>query len=218
MIHHGSPSQATPAQTEGRLIRWAISYDFVMNILALGQAERLRNLTIDLALLKPGDSLLDVGCGTGGVTLPARQRVGPGGKSAGIDPAPEMIAVARRKAERKRLDIDFRVGVIEALPFPDSSFDVVTASLMVHHLPEHLQREGFREIYRVLKPGGRFLIADLIRSQSPSSLSALPALLMHHFRLFDAAGWLDLLKEAGFQEASQLDQRFSAIGFLRAIK
>lgn len=225
MSHFHSHAPATPAQTEGVLIRWASLYDLLTGVLTFGQGNRLRNLTLDLALLQPGErdglrpSLLDVGCGTGSVALAAKQRSGAAGKVCGIDPAPEMIAVARRKAQQKKLEIDFRVGAIEALPFPDASFDVVTASLMVHHLPsDELQFKGFGEIYRVLKPGGRFLIADMIRGNSSGHLAALPALILHHGRQFDARAWLDMLQRAGFREAVQLEQRFLMVGFLRATK
>jgi ubiquinone/menaquinone biosynthesis C-methylase UbiE len=142
--------------------------------MTLGQAGHLRRMTVDQTLLQSGEIVLDVGCGTGGVTIPAKMRVGRNGIAAGIDPSPEMIAVARRKAGRSGVEIDFRVGVIECLPFPDETFDVVTASLMMHHLPEHLQVKGLAEIWRVLrspdpasgKPGGRILIADMTRPSS----------------------------------------------------
>ncbi len=156
-------SPASPAQTEGRLIHWPLFYDVSVNIMTLGHAARLRLLTLDQALLKPGESILDVGCGTGGVTIPAKIQVGNYGTAAGIDPAPAMIAIARRKASRAGLEIDFRVGVIESLPFHDGTFDAVTSSLMMHHLPEHVRVKGLAEIRRVLKPGGRLLVADVIR-------------------------------------------------------
>ena len=216
MMHHHS--HENPAQTEGRLIRWASSYDFLTNILMFGQAGRLRRMTIDLALLKPGEAVLDVGCGTGGVTLPARQRVGAAGKAAGIDPAAEMIAVARQKAQRKGLEIDFRVGVIEALPYPDASFDAVTSSLMMHHLPQHLQVKGLAEIYRVLKPGGRLLIADMASPKSSTSQRVLTSLALHHGLKLGVEDLQDILKGAGFGEIVQLEQRFFVIGFVRATK
>ena len=216
MMHHHS--HENPAQTEGRLIRWASSYDFLTNILMFGQAGRLRRMTIDLALLKPGEAVLDVGCGTGGVTLPARQRVGAAGKAAGIDPAPEMIAVAQHKAQRKGLEIDFRVGVIEALPYPDASFDAVTSSLMMHHLPQHLQVKGLAEIYRVLKPGGRLLIADMASPKSSTSQRVLTSLALHHGLKLGVEDLQDILKGAGFGEITQLEQRFFIIGFVRATK
>jgi demethylmenaquinone methyltransferase/2-methoxy-6-polyprenyl-1,4-benzoquinol methylase/phosphoethanolamine N-methyltransferase len=208
-------SHSTPVRTEGILIRWVQNYDLLTNLLTLGQAGRLRKKTIEVSLLKPGESLLDVGCGTGGVTIPGKLRVGPGGIAAGIDPSPEMIAVSQQKAKRKGLEIDFRVGVIEALPFPDASFDVVTASLMVHHLPsDDLQRRGFAEIHRVLKPGGRLLIADLIGPRSSFSL----AMILHHRKELDSAKWIRTLEQVGFCEATHLDQHFSMIGFIRAVK
>ena len=162
-MHTHTHTPESPAQTEGRLIRWASIYDVTVNLMTLGQASRLRRMTVDQALLQPGETLLDVGCGTGGVTIPAKIQVGENGSAAGIDPAPEMIAVARRKAKRAGIEIDFRVGVIESLPFPDETFDVVTSSLMMHHLPQHLQVKGLAEIWRTLKPGGRILIADMMR-------------------------------------------------------
>jgi demethylmenaquinone methyltransferase/2-methoxy-6-polyprenyl-1,4-benzoquinol methylase/phosphoethanolamine N-methyltransferase len=211
-------SHENPVQTEGRLIRWASSYDFLTNILTLGQAKRLRTMTVDGALLKPGERMLDVGCGTGGVTIPAKQRVGAAGSAAGIDPSPEMIAVARGKAQRKGLEIDFRIGVIEALPFPDATFDVVTSSLMMHHLPEHLQVKGLAEIYRVLKPGGRLLIADMVSPKASGGNHMMNALAMHSHVKFGIEDLRATLKGAGFEEITQLEQRFFVIGFMRAKK
>ena len=213
--HHESP-----AQTEGRLVPWASFYDLTVNIMTIGQVHRLRTLTVDQALLKPGEKVLDVGCGTGGVTIPAKLRVGKNGRVIGIDPAPEMIAVARRKASRAGLEIDFRVGVIESLPFPNDSFDAVTSSLMMHHLPHNLQVQGLAEIRRVLKPGGRLLIADMMRPSGSAPKRFFTSLVMHHghslhFGLEDLP---ELLKEAGFEEIHRSDVHFLTIGFAHSRK
>lgn len=219
-MHSHTHSHETPAQTEGRLIRWATFYDTFTTILTLGHAGRLRTMTVDLAQLKPGESVLDVGCGTGGVTLPAKQHVGNNGQVAGIDPAPEMIAVARKKATRAGLEIDFRIGVIESLPYPDASFDVVTSSLMMHHLPYEVQVKGLAEIRRVLKPGGQIFIADMLRL-SKSLHDRLFATLTFHGGRVERFGIQDLQKiieEAGFENIQLLDESFLTIGFLRAVK
>ena len=216
MAHHFHRVEQ-PAQTEGRLIRWASYYDLTVNILTLGQARRLRKMTVDQALIKPGDDVLDVGCGTGEVTLLAKTRA-KDGKVYGIDPSPEMISVARSKATRKRLDIDFRLGVIELLPFSDASIDVVTSSMMMHHLPEELKVRGLAEIYRVLKPGGHLLIADFVRPTG--------SLLNHLFMAFTRHQGIEsgiedlqkLLKDAGFGQTSQLQEKVLLIGFVRAVK
>jgi ubiquinone/menaquinone biosynthesis C-methylase UbiE len=216
MLHHTQTNEQA-AQTEGTLIRWAPYYDFTVNIVTLGKARALRKITIDQALIKPGDSVLDVGCGTGEVTLLAKTRA-KDGKVYGIDPAPEMISVARSKAARKKLDIDFRLGVIESLPFSDSSIDVVTSSLMMHHLPDDLKVRGLAEIYRVLKPGGRLLIADFMRPTG-SFLNHLFIAFTRHQGLKSGIEDLQrLLKEAGFSQITQSDENVLIIGFVRAVK
>ena len=218
MAHHfHSHSVEGPAQTQGRLIRWAPYYDLAVNITTLGQAPRLRKITVDQALIHPGDSVLDVGCGTGGVTLPAKIRAKQG-NVYGIDPSPEMIAVARKKAAHKGLEIDFRVGVIEALPFPDSSLDVVTSSLMMHHLPEDLKVRGLAEIYRVLKPGGRLLIADFLRPTGSFLNHLFIAFTRHHGLRKGIEDLQSLLNNAGFENVSLLDKKVLVIGFLRVVK
>ena len=219
-MHTHSHAHETPAQTEGRLIRWAAFYDALTNIVTLGHVGMLRTMTVDHAQLKLGERVLDVGCGTGGVTISAKQRVGKDGVAAGIDPAPEMIAVARKKAARKGLEIDFRIGVIESLPYEDGTFDVVTSSLMMHHLPEHLQVKGLAEIKRVLKPGGRLLIADMTHSSSSLHERVFAFLTMHrgHGDQFGVEDLPELLKEAGFEEIQLLDDHFLTIGFVRGYK
>lgn len=219
-MHTHFHSSNTPVQTEGRMIHWASFYDSLTNLLTFGHIRQLRMLTVDLAELKPGEKILDVGCGTGGVTLPAKSRVGPSGQASGIDPAPEMIAVAKKKAARAGLDIDFRLGVIEALPYPDSTFDVVTSSLMMHHLPAHLQGKGLAEITRVLKPGGRLLIADMMRPDESLHARLFAFLTLHygHGMKFGLQDLPKLMQEAGFERIQLLEERFLTIGFVHAAK
>lgn len=187
--------------------------------MTLGLIRRLRSLTVDHALLESGESILDVGCGTGGVTIPSKLRVGRTGRAAGIDPSPEMIAFAKKKAIRAELEIDFRIGVIESLSYDDATFDVVTSSLMMHHLPERLRVKGLAEVWRVLKPGGRILIADMVHL-SPTFWGHISALILHHghsieFGIEDLPA---LLRGAGFEKFQQLEDGFLIIGFVRGTK
>lgn len=129
-----------------------------------GALRALRERVLDEARLGSADALLDIGCGTGTLAILAARRAGGALKTTGIDPAPHQIARARAKARRRGLQIDFREATIERLPFPDSSFDRVTSTLMFHHLPPDLKRQGLAEVTRVLRPGGLMVVADFRRA------------------------------------------------------
>jgi demethylmenaquinone methyltransferase/2-methoxy-6-polyprenyl-1,4-benzoquinol methylase/phosphoethanolamine N-methyltransferase len=212
-------------QTKGRTITWAWLYDYVVGFLSLGKEQALRRMTVDLARLQPGESVLDVGCGTGALTRLARKRVGASGKVYGIDAAPQMIAVARRKAARRNLAINFQVGLIEQLNFPDDSFDVVLSSLMMHHLPGELKRQGLAETARVLKPGGRLLILDFQAKQNQSRIKghvqqrggshAFLAQLLHAGKELGGIQALPpMMKEVGFTQIEAGETGFRWLGFV----
>ena len=118
---------------------------------------------IELVAPQPGEKILDVGCGTGVLTRCAGEAAGPAGSAIGIDPGQDMIRVAQENAQRLGSRAEFKNAAIEQLPFGSAHFDVVLSSLMLHHLPPDLKRQGLREVWRVLKPGGRFVVVDFYR-------------------------------------------------------
>jgi ubiquinone/menaquinone biosynthesis C-methylase UbiE len=156
---HRVTRSAAPS-TEGQTIRWARLYDLGTTVLSLGRLSALHRKIVELAGITPGERILDVGCGPGRLAIVAGTVAGPAGETSAIDPAPEMIELARRKAARTGVRVRFEVGVIEALPYPADHFDVVLSSLMLHHLPDEVKRRGLAEIHRVLKPGGRVVAVD----------------------------------------------------------
>ncbi|MDP9176989.1 MAG: methyltransferase domain-containing protein [Gemmatimonadota bacterium] len=135
-------------------------YDLLAWLLTLGREPAFRARLVALARLEPGETILDVGCGTGTLAIAAKGRVGGAGVVHGIDASPEMIDLANRKATKAGIDVAFQTGIVEALPFPDAQFDVVLSTLMLHHLPKLVRRQCAREMRRVLKPGGRVLAVD----------------------------------------------------------
>ncbi|HET8842420.1 MAG TPA: class I SAM-dependent methyltransferase [Ktedonobacteraceae bacterium] len=148
------------------LVQW-----FVMH----GKEQKFRRMITGLVELQPGESVLDVGCGTGTLALVAKKCVGEIGRVCGIDPSPSLLSGARRKAKRSGLSIDFQPGGIEQIPFPDRSFDVVFSTFMMHHVPDDLKRQGLAEIARVLKAGGRLLLIDFKHAEEHQSQPESPA-------------------------------------------
>jgi demethylmenaquinone methyltransferase/2-methoxy-6-polyprenyl-1,4-benzoquinol methylase/phosphoethanolamine N-methyltransferase len=183
--------------TQGRLIHWARWYDPLVAVLSMGHGRAFRRTSVELAGIRPGERVLDVGCGTGDLTLAATGHAGIQGEVVGIDASPEMIEVARRKAARKGAPARFEVALIERIPFPDSYFDVVLSSLMLHHLPGQLKQVGLVEVHRVLKPGGRLLVVDL--QDEPAGIAGALIAALGHGSTRQRPGNLEaLLRGAGF--------------------
>lgn len=157
--------------TTGRVLHRAAGYDLLVWLITRGRERRFREQLLSLARLQPGESVLDVGCGTGSLAIAAKRHVGPTGAVQGIDASPKMIARASRKARKADVDVVFRQALAEALPFPDGQFDVVVSTVMLHHLPRNARQQCAGEIRRVLKPGGRVLAVDFgSRSHARRSL------------------------------------------------
>jgi len=173
---HNDSGKGSAKSTNGLIMKGGWRYDvhgwFFDTCVFRGQGRALRQRTATLADLRPGATVLDVGCGTGTLALEVKRRVGSAGRVVGIDPGNEQIARARAKAARRHVSVAFQIGVIEQLAFPDQTFDVVLSTLMMHHLPASLKAQGLAEIARVLKPGGRVIIADFTRKQERAGLAA----------------------------------------------
>jgi demethylmenaquinone methyltransferase/2-methoxy-6-polyprenyl-1,4-benzoquinol methylase/phosphoethanolamine N-methyltransferase len=204
-------------ETKGATIRWwAPAYDAVSWLMSFGQAPAIRRKTLAVAKLQPGERVLDVGCGPGSLSIPAAEKVGPAGSVAGIDASPEMIAVARGKARKKGLDLDFRVAPVEALPFADGEFDVVLSSFMLHHLPEDVREAGFAEVYRALKPGGRFVAVDLRGGHS--ALNTMMGFFGHRMPSDYADDLKEKMTTARFEPVQEAKTKFGHLAFIRARK
>jgi ubiquinone/menaquinone biosynthesis C-methylase UbiE len=188
------------ATATGDVLHQARAYDLLVWVLTLGREQRFRERLVQLAGLAPGESALDVGCGTGSLAIAAKARVGPDGQVCGVDPSPEMVARADRKAVRAGVDVRFKTAAVQALPFPDATFDAVLSSLMLHHLTEESRRTGIREIARVLKPGGRFLAVDI--GASTGKRRGIHRWSRRHAH-FDLDELTPLFQDAGFQIVEQ---------------
>ncbi|HEX6521472.1 MAG TPA: methyltransferase domain-containing protein [Streptosporangiaceae bacterium] len=132
-----------------------------------GRRGRVYQRLVSMAGVGPGDSVLDVGSSGGYLARKLAAAVGPDGSVTGVDPSQAAIAYARQRAVGS---MTFEVGVAQDLPLPDATFDVVTCTLALHHVPARQREAAFREMYRVTKPGGRLLAADFDPSRPPLPL------------------------------------------------
>lgn len=195
------------------------TYDSYMRKITFGRERTLRETTVSLAQVKPGDCVLEVGCGTGTLTLAAKRQVGPTGKVFGIDIIPEMIELSQRKAAQTNEDVTFQLGSIDDIPFPKNQFDVVMCSFMIFHMSETMRRKGIAEIYRVLKPQGRLLVLDLALPEQALP-RAIARMLLGFMIQHDLRELLPLMEVSGFSDVVTAPANFrilglSVIGFIR---
>ena len=141
----------------------ALSYHFLTPLydplLGLMGFESHHRLIVNLLRLRPGEHLLDVGCGTGFLLIYAK-REHPNVSVTGIDLDLRMLKRAQSKLKKENVEVSIKQSSASQLSFPDGSFDVVVSTLVFHHLPIETKRATLREIERVLKPDGRFLLVD----------------------------------------------------------
>jgi len=158
-----------------------------------------------LASLKAGETVLDLGAGAGLDCFLAGRAVGPTGRAIGVDMTPEMIDRARENAQRDGIEnVEFRLGEIEHLPVADESVDVVISNCVINLSPDKPQ--VFREACRVLKPGGRLFISDIVLD------TPLPAEIRNSIEAYVEciagasmrADYLDAITSAGFDDVEVL--------------
>lgn len=176
-------------------------------IVALTTRERVfKRRLIEQAGIRDGSSVLDLACGTGTLALWVKRRV-PGANVYGIDGDPKILTFAQQKAERDGISITFQHGLSTNLPYDDCSFDCVLCSLFFHHLSHEDKVRTIREVFRVLKPGGEFHVADWGKPQN-----VLMRVLFFLVRLLDGfentrenvRGELpDLFTAGGFQRVEE---------------
>jgi len=162
---------------------------------------------ITLAALQPGQTVLDLGSGGGIDAFMAARQVGPAGRVIGVDMTPQMLARAESNKAKVELDnVEFRQGYIEALPVADGSVDVILSNCVINLSPD--KAAVFREAYRVLRPGGRLAVSDmmtrgLFTAEDRANMSAWAGCVTG---AEDVALYAGAMRAAGFADISIVDK------------
>lgn len=162
---------------------------------------------VAIASLKEGETVLDLGSGAGFDCFLAANKVGRNGKVIGVDMTPEMIEKARQNAEKGKYEnVEFRLGEIENIPAADNSADIVISNCVINLSPD--KKRVFQEAYRVLKPGGRFMISDIVLTRDlPSTVKeSVEAYVGCVAGAIKRDEYLQAIRQAGFRKVQTIDE------------
>lgn len=221
LTEHGNES------TPGILITRVRGYNLFNTVFFTGRRHHLDVTLTTVGKTAPGENVLDIGCGPGRFAGVLADRVGPSGTVVGVDPSGPMIEYASTHAGR-RSNCEFHRGAAQSLNFPDATFDVVTATFVMHHIFEEQREVALANMFRVLRPGGRLLLADahpLERVRTGAVRLLARSAARHHgrsaatdpFAAVDVRNYIGTLRAIGFD-----DVEFRAVkpstGTLLAVK
>jgi SAM-dependent methyltransferase len=172
---------------------------------------------IALASLKEGETVLDLGAGAGFDCFLAANQVGPTGKVIGIDMTPEMVEKARENAKKSNYtNVEFKLGEIEDLPIADESVDIIISNCVINLSPD--KKKVFKEAFRVLKPGGRLMVSDIvllkelpdyIKESIDAYISCVSGALLKE-------DYIAAIKNAGFQDVEIIDETSFPLDFINS--
>ena len=172
-------------------------FDTLCSLVGLGRSYRMKIVKM-LNLPKRKLRVMDAGCGSGSLAIDVKKESQNISLYA-IDADPNILAIAENKAKEENLPINFKKAFLQKLPFPDNSFDVVYSSLVFHHLSNDIKKEAMKEIHRVLKKSGRFLLVDFGKPKN---------------KLFSVFSWFTVLFEEGYDNyKGKIPEMLSNAGF-----
>jgi ubiquinone/menaquinone biosynthesis C-methylase UbiE len=170
------------------------------------QEDHLRSQLILQAEILPGMKVLDLGSGTGSLTILIKQSHRMA-SVYGLDADPQVLEIARRKASHAEVDINLDQGMAYQLPYPDGMFDRVVTSLAFHHLDIHEKQLAMREVFRVLRPGGYFCLLDFGKPHGWYARLASQVLRRTEHAADNVQGLLPVMMgQAGFQNVVEVER------------
>ena len=213
------PKTYTPALGFRWLTRF---YDLVLRVTL--KEDKFKTRLATQAWIRPGHRVLDLGCGTGTLTVMLKQAC-PEATIVGLDADPETLEIAGGKAARAGIELELHEGTASEPPFEAKSFDRVLSSLLFHHLSTEDKRSTFATVRELLRPGGELHIADWGEAQNVAMrLAFLSVQLLDGFETTSdnvQGGLVPFMNEAGFALASETHREMTIFGTLslyRAIK
>lgn len=179
----------------GILIRRVRGYNFTVTLFFGGRRGAVNRRLANACDIRPGERILDVGSGPGKFARVLAARTGPDGQVTGVDPSAPMIDHARRGAPG---NCRFLNAPAQDLTLPDDGVDLVTCTFVMHHIPEDRRATALAQMHRVLRPGGRLLIADLYPTGRLVPVVIRMAMRGDPFAELDVATHADTLGTLGF--------------------